>query len=488
MASETLKKGMLDTIFYTLGKLVVGLTGLLSIKLFTNLFAPDIYGDFVLVNTTVNVLVMILFGWLIHSSFRFFGDYLRVEERGSFYATLFFCSLTVGAIGLGGGLVLLQALGWPLSPLLLGGALFFVTQGLSMVLFNVARAMGLSKLYSLLLMLHSCAKLAAIYGLTVYGGMGVESIFYGGIIMDALAVIAIAVRTNLLANLLRGSFSTSILRRFFHYGYPLMGVSIATWVLSASDKYIIKLFRDSAEVGIYAIGYSLVAVAFTLLNTSLMLGMYPVLLKTWQEQGKEATEEMMGRLLRYYLLIAVPAWAGLTLLAQPILTVLAAPEYLSGHVIISWVALGLVFQGLTEYVTKVWELQENTKIILVLMALVAVVNVVLNLILVPSYGFLAAAITTAVSYLLYLLLAAIFSRRLFKWRISLRSLARIAIATLIMTLIFKGFASIIVSNGLQLVLGVPFGALVYFAALALLGEISAELAQIKALIKRRLAR
>jgi len=276
-----------------------------------------------------------------------------------------------------------------------------------------------------------------------------------------------------------------IFKRFITFGYPLIGVSITTWILSTSDKYIIRIFRTAAEVGIYSISYSLVTAGFGLVNSSLMLGIYPIILKTWKEQGKKSTEELMEKILRYYIIITFPALLGISVLAKPALNVLSSPDYIGGYVIIPWLALGMVFQGLTEYIIKVWELQENTKIIFKLMLVAGVINIVGNFALVPKYGFNAAALTTTVSYLIYLVFAIYLSKKFFSWKFSLKSILRIGLASIIMALILKGFISIINRSTIYLISGIVFGAVIYFIALYVTGEIKEEVNSIRIAVKSR---
>ncbi len=469
-----------DTLYYTICKVVVGLTGFLSIKLYTALFTPHEYGDYTLVNTTANVLIMVFFGWLTHSGFRFVEEHSRsLEEKKQFYSTLF---LSAAAITLGSAaavLLVVPLTGLEINILILGGIFFLATQSNSLLLFNLVRAYRLSKIYSVLMALHALLKLGFIYVLAKYAGMGVESIFFGGAILDLVVIAIMSLKLELPRYISLKRFSRANLYKFFSYGSPLMGVSIATWVLSASDKYIIKIFRTSVEVGIYSISYTLVAAGFTLLNASLMLGMYPVILETWRKEGRESTEELMGKIVRYYLLIAVPACTGLSLLARPVLQALSSPEYLPGFVVIPWVAAGLVFLGLTEYVTKIWELHKNTAFILYLMIAASLINIALNFFLVPLYGFPAAAVTTAVSYLFYLSSAYVFSRKMFTWRIDIKSLLRIGLAACIMSLIIIIFVDIMVIDELRLILAILLGIAVYFTTLLLTGEISGEVNQLK---------
>lgn len=487
--NQMLKNVAKDTVYYTAAKVVAGLMGILSVKLFTSLFAPDVFGDYSIVSTTVNMLLMIVFGWLFHSAIRFSQEYQAVEEKKKFYSTLFLCSaaVTVLAVSIGGFLLffLQNSIDKGLTILVLGGILFLGTQSNALILFNLLRAERMSRLYSLLTIGYSVLKLAGIYVMARALGFGADSIFWSGALLDVVVIATMAYQLQIWKYFDKASFAPQLFRRFFSYGSPLIGVSITTWILSASDKYVIKIYRTSAEVGIYSISYSLVAAGFTLVNTSLMLGLYPIILKTWKEHGKKGTEELMGKILRYYLIMTIPAFIGLSVLALPALSVLSSPDYISGYTVIPWVALGLLFQGLTEYITKVWELQENTKTIFYLMIAAAIVNILLNIVMVPYYGFYAAAITTAASYLLYLILALCLSHKIFTWKISLKSMGRIAIASFMMAGVLQVFLQWIHRSTLHLILGILFGVVVYFIALILVGELKDEIVQIQGVLKRR---
>lgn len=487
--NQILKNVAKDTIYYTAAKVVAGLMGILSVKLFTSLFSPDVFGDYSIVSTTVNMLLMIVFGWLFHSAIRFSQEYQAVEEKKKFYSTLFLCSAVVTLITICVALLLLfffqNSIDKGLTILILSGILFLGTQSNALVLFNLLRAERLSRLYSLLTIGYSVLKLVSIYVMAKVMHFGVDSIFWSGALFDAIVITLMAYRLRIWRYFDKSCFTSQLLRRFFAYGSPLMGVSVTTWILSASDKYIIKIYRTSAEVGIYSISYSLVAAGFTLVNTSLMLGLYPIILKTWKEHGKKGTEELMGKILRYYLMMTIPAFVGLSVLARPALTVLASKEYISGYTVIPWVALGLLFQGLTEYVTKIWELQEKTKTIFYLMIAAATVNILLNIIMVPYYGFYAAAITTAASYLLYLILALGLSYKIFTWRISFRSIGRIAVAALMMAGALQTSLALIHRSTIHLILGIIFGVIVYFLALIIVGELKDEMIQVQQVLKRR---
>ena len=94
------------------------------------------------------------------------------------------------------------------------------------------------------------------------------------------------------------------------------------------------------------------------------------------------------------------------------------------------------------------------------------INLVLNFLLVPQYGYFAAAITTLISCLFLLMLMAVMSRKLFIWKFPLNSLVKVTCASAIMGIVvyFIGSNSTSISL-LNLILSVCLGSLIYFALL-----------------------
>ena len=213
-------------------------------------------------------------------------------------------------------------------------------------------------------------------------------------LVDSLVIVCASVKLKIFTLFRMKGFSSHILKRFFFYGIPIVGVAISTWNISLSDRYIIHIFRSSREVGLYAISYDIANKSFSLIFMIIMLGAFPIIINTWSRYGRKITERLISSLLRYYFIIIFPLFIIVTLLSKEIIEVLAAPNYLEGYWVLPWVALGTAFWGLALHTNKVWELTENTTIIFALGLMAALLNLILNFIFVPKYGFKAAAITT----------------------------------------------------------------------------------------------
>jgi O-antigen/teichoic acid export membrane protein len=272
------------------------------------------------------------------------------------------------------------------------------------------------------------------------------------------------------------------------YGMPLMGNQLATSVLNKSDIYIITislgavLGREAAAsaTGIYQTNYSLIATAFTLLNASVMRGCYPTILRAWSEDRKDDVQKLLNDAVRMYLLVAVPAVAGVFSVSHSAAYALFESEYVEGHVVMFWVALGMMFLGLTEYSIKHWELSANTGAIFKRSLIGGVVNVGLNLVLIRLTGsYKVAAVTTFIGFFVYFVLARFGTRKYLKWQIQPRRLFNIVFSAGVMCLAIQGLKTILPESKICLAIFIICGIIVYGAVLVLTGEVKDELSFIK---------
>jgi O-antigen/teichoic acid export membrane protein len=119
---------------------------------------------------------------------------------------------------------------------------------------------------------------------------------------------------------------------------------------------------------------------------------------------------------------------GLGLFAQDIVMLLAAPAFMDARYAVGPLALAFVANASTQVTALPFSLTKNTHYIAWLSWGAALLNVVLNLWFVPSHGMVAAAWTTALSYLALTAAYAWYGRRL--WLIHYPSRALLGVSSL----------------------------------------------------------
>jgi len=171
------------------------------------------------------------------------------------------------------------------------------------------------------------------------------------------------------------------------------------------------------------------------------------------------------------LIACVPAVIGLSVLSKPILNIMTGEQYFEGHKIIPFVTLGILFLGLQQRFQAGFIFYKKTGYITFAIVASGLLNLFLNFLFVPRYGYFAAAITTLISYSFLLFLMVILSRRFFTWKFPFKSLVKGTCSSAIM-----GIAVYYVSNSLtyavliNLILSIFLGILIYFVLLFLFRE------------------
>jgi len=474
-----------DSMGYVPGKIIVGLAGIVSVTLYSRIFSPADYGNYSLVSGTLTLMIAVLTGWMSQATLRFNDDYN--EKKGRYFTTIVITLIVINIFVLlltVVGISIFRAYFEPqIIKLCYLGILLFFVQSIDSSLKSILRAERRIKIYSFNNTLVAISKVVLVYILTIWFELNTESIIISLIIGYICSNIITFKTLNIFRELDYKLYDIGILSDFMKYGFPLLGLSFTAWMLSASDKYIIKIFGTSSEVGIYSISYSVASSIFNLIITMMMLGAFPLIIKTWNTQGKKETEKVVAEILRYYLIITVPAFFGVLSLSREIIQVLGGQEYMEGYYILPIVSLGMFFIGISQYTNKIWELRKNTNIILYLNAIAAILNVALNIIFVPKFGYIAAAFTTTLSYAVYLAISLLKSKRIFEIKLRIRTIINIVLSSITMAIVVKLMVGNNKSALISLILGIGIGGVCFFCMLYLLGEIKEEVKLIKELLR-----
>ncbi len=478
-----------DLLAYLPAKGVPALIGLVSIPVLTRIFDPDEYGLYTLIISSVSLLVLILFSWLFNSALRFYNEYIGQGDKRPFISTVFvswFLLVVTGyAVIAAAYLIFRSALpGYgEMTFIILLAVLMVASQSLYNIVLDLLRANRHSVMFAAASILLPLGRLLFTVFLVSRRGMGVEALLISSVLFEAVLGLLGFIALKAQPSFFR--CSAVMLKRMLRYGLPLAGTGVLSWLLALSDRYIIGFYHGTDAVGVYSVAYNLGASSLQMVFMALMLAAFPIIIQTWNQHGQASTERLVNTLTRYYCLLTVPIVAGIVVLSRPILTILTTKDYMAGYSVLPWVAAGLFFLGYSQYVNKVWELKEKTGYILLLNGLALGLNVALNFIFVPRYGFVAAGITTVVSYAFYVLLSWGLSRRFFALNINFLSLFRTSISALAMSMSLMLLNKTIPESAVMLVLQIFVGFLIYLAALWITGEGKQELKYFTARAFRR---
>lgn len=474
-----------------MARAVPGVLGFLAVMIYTRLLSPREYGLYTLAFATVSIVVATCFEWIGKSTLRYFEESKRKGDLSVLISTIIHFTVMLSVVLLALWFVAIALLQNVLSPDLVAmlkvASVILVAHAGYIVILVVRQAAQESAGFAIYSVVNAVSKLAIGVSLLYFVGMGPEAI------LIAMAVASGAVFGWDIIRLYRKgllrlfSFSAPMFKEIAAYGLPMAGFSITILVTANANRYMIAYFLTEADVGIYQAGQTLAAAALTFPVSILLLAAYPVIMETFDRaSGKEAAA-LLRKTFAVYFVFMTPLVFGVAVLSKSIIGTLLGKEYGTSFLVVPWVAAGAFCLGLTQYMYKPFELKKKTKVLFLIATCVAVLNIILNYLFIPRVGIVGAAGATFISYLAYLLVTWLLSRKLIKWSFPWSTIAKAVSCSVAMYLFLFLFAHKPSKSLLYLAVNVLLGAVCYFAGLLAMRErtILAALSWVSNRVRRR---
>lgn len=394
-----LRQLAVESLVYGVAGAASSVIAIITVPIYTRIFAPDDYGAISLVTTTIALAAIVVVLALDNSAHRWYWDTEDEEHRKTSIASWFWCQLatssSVGIALLASAPYLARALGDGSDDL---GTLFRIA-ALSLPLMTFTRvANGWLRLQR---KAASAAGFAVALAVLTAGAsiffvvvmrLGIRGVFLGQ--LTAYAVTA-AVALMLLKDWIHPRwFEAKRLREMLRFALPLVPAAISLWVVNLLDRYFINLWSTKSELGLYQVGYQLSAVV-ALGTSAFQQAWGPFALSLQHDEEGPAT---FARVLLVFLWVTSLVCAALTIFASEILSVFATPAYAGAASVVGYLSFSYMMIGLMYIAALGPSLARTTKPIAAAVTIAAVLTVLLNILLTPSLGKEGAAIATLVSW------------------------------------------------------------------------------------------
>lgn len=391
-----------DSLRYLPARLVPALVGLAIAYLFTRALSTEGYGLYMLVLAIVQPAALVLTEWVSQPTGRFYSEYRLGGRLGGYRAVLLRLWKHV----------LLATLAAALLILALGSRAWGVELGAAAALYLVALVV-----FSLLVPLFPASLDAAFYGaalatlallhlaaagaIAATSGMRPAALVWGAAIGTLVCACALVWRARRHLDAPPAEASREDVQRFARYGFPMLLWVITANLLHLGDFWIIQLFRGNAEVGIYAANYQLATGVSVLLGIPVTMAAFPIVARLYAAGEPARAREAIASMTAWFLLMAALALAVTAATSRDIVHLVLGSAFREGHLVILPVLAGQVLWLGASLGQKGLELTERTRVMLAWGACALALNIVLNVLFVPRYGYVAAAYTTFASYLFY---------------------------------------------------------------------------------------
>ncbi|GAB4369226.1 MAG: lipopolysaccharide biosynthesis protein [Calditrichia bacterium] len=233
-----------------------------------------------------------------------------------------------------------------------------------------------------------------------------------------------------------------IIREMVNFGYPFILTALSATVLNVGDRYILTKMASLTEVGLYSLGYKFSNILKIFLVDSFSLGLPIIGWKIVRED--KLPKRFFSKTLTYFIFMLL--WVGLVLssFAKGIIHLFALNrDYWDAYLVVPFLASGVVFYGVQQFFYFILQIPKKTKFISIIITSAALVNVLLNVLLIPRYGMMAAAVVTVISHLFAALFAYFVSQKYYPGSYEIKRIGMlflVSVALYFVTTLFDSYS------------------------------------------------
>lgn len=308
-------------------------------------------------------------------------------------------------------------------------------------------------------------------------------------LLAIIAAYTIGNLTNFILSIILGwrlvpfklAFDFPLWRKMFHESLPMGIVLVLGVIVFRIDTVMLSIMKTQTDVGIYGAPYKVMEI-LVLIPSIFMGNIFPIITKYFSEQ-KEKLQNVLQKSFDFLTIIATPLLFGTIILATPIIKFVAGEEFIAattlsnilGHSANSALSLQfLIFAGVIMFFSIMFG---NTAIaigrqreLIKPYIFFVIVNIGLNLILIPHLSYIGSSISTIITELLILILTAqIVYKHIKPLRIKKNIIPKTIISSIIMSMVL-----IYLISTYDVVLQSVLAVIIYFAVLYLIKGFTKE--------------
>jgi len=413
---------------------------------------------------TADMLIAVFSLALYNAFIRLYWD----DEYRNRQKEMFFTSLMTVAF-----VAVLMVLGFypflnRISVLLLGSSdynslivLMLVSAGLKIIL-RIPSTLLRIREKAVLYTIANIARLIVILGVTIYLiiGLGhkVDAIFEAQIVGQCFYLIFLL--PYIIKNI-KLKFNFRILKGMMDYCLPLIFSSVSGILLTLGDRYCLRYLTTFSEVGIYNLGYKVANVIKVFFISSVQLALPPMIFKMIDQPGSKRFYSKIMTYIAFGIMLLI---LGVSIYGREIIRVLAKnSSYWDAYIVIPILSMSMLFLMLKHVSTTGLTIKKRTAVLARMVVAVAILNIVLNLLLIPSLGIIGASLATLISRIAHFGIIYYFAQKAYKIPYELKKIIIVIVVGIVLYLLSLLTTDLVLIPrlGIKLILVILFPILLY---------------------------
>lgn len=268
-----------------------------------------------------------------------------------------------------------------------------------------------------------------------YRGMGIEGVFISNLVASGfsfLVLIPVVIKN------FNAQFSRSLWKKLILFGLPFVPSGLSSMIIELSDRYMLQWFKGLEDVGLYSAGHKL-GIFMMLVVMAFRFAWQPFFL---QKHDDPNAPRLFSKIMTWFVFLMSIVFLAVSFFIKEIVAFeimgrhIIAQNYWAGITVVPLILAAYLFNGIyinfhpaIFYTGKTW-------VISIVVGIAAIINVVLNLILIPQVGMIGAGVSSLSAYVFMAISTYMIVRRWMQVPYEWVNLSIMFILTLALTIIF----------------------------------------------------
>lgn len=422
---KDLRSLVTNSIIYGVGNIAVKLIGIVLFPLYTTRLSVSEYGILGLLEVTSQFIVAV-FGLNLYAAlFRLYFDKQNIPYRKEMFFTVMAFLVFIVSLAT----IFLSQFDKQISLILFQSVEFhkliklMVLSSAIQIVVNIPATILRIKEKAILFTLSNLVKLLVTLFTIIYfirfRGLKIDGIYLGTIIGNIsyfIFLLPFIVRVS------KPVFNIPLLKQMLNFSLPLIFASIGGVLLNISDRYVLKYYSSLHEIGLYSTAFK-IANLLLFIIMAIQLAITPILYRKIDEEDNQRFYSKLANYIAFFVLFTT---LGLSAFSQEAIKILARnPEYWESIALVPVLALAIYFGSLRYYFATGLNISKKTGHIAIITLGAFVLNITLNVVLVPVYNSLGAAIATVITQIIYAVCTLIVAQRSYYIRYEYKNLIKL---------------------------------------------------------------
>ena len=425
---QRIKKLFGNTVIFTVGKFVSKMMVFLMMPLYTACLSEAQYSTADLITQLANLLIPLACLGISEGIFR--NAAAKEGDKQAFFSSgIAILAISTAVFLLLSPLLLLLEYFAPYVWLII---LFVLCSNFHSVCSQYVCAIGRTKIFAAQGILNTALNIGFNLLFLLGFGMKIEGFVLSVVAADFLTTLILILVCRLWKDFSFKKISRKIMAEMLRFSLPLIPTTIFWWITGVSDRYLVANMRDDTENGLYAAAYKI---------PTLLTYMVSVFNEAWRLSAVKESDDpdncasFFGKVFRYYVAIVFVGGAFLIAFAKVCSVLLFADSYYKAWLYVPILVLATVFTSFDTFLASAYFTKKKTMVSFYTSMVGAILNIILNLIWIPSWGAVGASIATFVSYFVVFIIRAATMHRYIKFNLRLPLIALNTVLLLGMTVI-----------------------------------------------------